>query len=124
MKVALDTTNILGRGAVKDRQSAVGHRPAGAALAQLRGISVGLGKEPGICAVPRFQHKGQAAIDWADRQARAALLALEDADRVLELSRQAQGALAEDALSDSRLWPSELGQLLLQDVAGLKAERT
>ena len=36
--------------------------------------------------------KVEAAIDWADRQARAALLAgiVEDADRLLELSRQAQ----------------------------------
>ena len=42
--------------------------------------------------------KGEAAIDWSDKRARAALLAgiVADADRLLELSRQAQGELPED----------------------------
>ena len=42
--------------------------------------------------------KGEAAIDWADRPARTALLAkiVADADRLLELSRQAQGELPKD----------------------------
>ena len=41
--------------------------------------------------------KGESAIDWSDKEARAALLAtiVADADRLLEVARQAQGALAE-----------------------------
>ena len=46
--------------------------------------------------------KGEAAIDWSDKRARAALLVeiVRDADRLLELSRRAQGELPED--SDER----------------------
>ena len=65
--------------------------------------------------------KGEAAIDWADRQARAALLAgiVADADRFLELSRQAQGELPEDSDERQRIVAAAelLGLLLLQDVA-------
>ncbi len=64
--------------------------------------------------------KGEAAIDWADRQARTALLAkiVADADRLLELSRQAQGELPEDSEERQRIVAAAelLGQLLLQDV--------
>ena len=64
--------------------------------------------------------KGEAAIDWADRQARAALLAkiVADADRLLELSRQAQGELAEDSEERQRIVAAAelLGQLLLQSL--------
>ena len=64
--------------------------------------------------------KGEAAIDWADRQARAGLLAgiVGDADRLLELSRQAQGGLPEDSAERQRIVDAAelLGRLLLQDV--------
>ena len=64
--------------------------------------------------------KGEAAIDWADRQARTALLAriVADADRLLELSRQAQGELREESAERQRIVAAAelLGQLLLQDV--------
>ena len=95
MRVALDTTNILGRGAVKDTYNlladgivkllralaAVEQAPV-SELAQARGYERYLGSSV----------KGEAAIDWSDRQARAALLA---------------GIVAAAEL---------LGQLLLQDV--------
>ena len=64
--------------------------------------------------------KGEAAIDWSDKRARTALLAgvVGDADRLLELARQAQGELPEDG--EERQWimaaAELLGQLLLQDV--------
>ena len=58
MKVALDTTNILGRGALKDTYA--GRR--------LVAICCRTGSS-GWC------EQGEAVIDWADRQARAALLA-------------------------------------------------
>ena len=63
--------------------------------------------------------KGEAAIDWSDKRARTALLAgiVADADRLLELSRQAQGELAENGEERQQIVAAELlGQLLLQDV--------
>ena len=79
-------------------------------LAQARGYERYLGSSV----------KGEAAIDWSDRQARAALLAgiVADADRLLELSRQAQGELPEDSDERQRIVAAAelLGQLLLQDV--------
>ena len=123
MKVALDTTNILGRGAVKDTYNLLsdGIVRLARALAQLRGISVGeWAKSQGYARYLASSVKGEAAIDWADRQAQAALLAgiVEDADWVLELSRQAQGELAEDSAERQRIVAASelLGQLLLQDV--------
>ena len=123
MKVALDTTNILGRGAVKDTYNllADGIVKLARALAQLKGINVGQwAKSQGYHRYLASSVKGEAAIDWSDRQARAALLAgiVADADRLLELSRQAQGELPEDSAERQRIVAAAelLGQLLLQDV--------
>ena len=75
-----------------------------------------MGQGPGIWAV---SIKGESAID-ADKRARKALLAgiVADADRLLELSRQAQGELAEDGAERQQIVAAAelLGQLLLQDV--------
>ena len=48
--------------------------------------------------------KGESAIDWSDKVTRAGLLAtiVADADRLLELSRQAQGTLREGTASGRR----------------------
>ena len=123
MKVALDTTNILGRGAVKDTYNllADGIVKLARALAQLKGINVGQwARGQGYHRYLGSSVKGEAAIDWSDRQARAALLAgiVADADRLLELSRQAQGELPEDSAERQRIVAAAelLGQLLLQDV--------
>ena len=126
MRLALDTTNILGRGAVKDTYDllADGIVKLARALAQLKGINVGQwAKSQGYHRYHRYlgsSVKGEAAIDWSDRQARAALLAgiVADADRLLELSRQAQGELPEDSAERQRIVAAAelLGQLLLQDV--------
>ena len=81
-----DTCNLLADGIVKLAR----------ALAQLKGINVGQwAKSQGYHRYLGSSVKGEAAIDWSDRQARAALLAgiVGDADRLLELSRQAQGEL-------------------------------
>ena len=124
MRVALDTTNILGRGAVKDTCNllADGIVKLLRALAQLKGINVGeWAKIQGYHRYLGSSVKGEAAIDWSDRQARKALLAeiVADADRLLELSRQAQGELPEDSAERQRIVAAAelLGQLLLQDVA-------
>ena len=126
MKVALDTTNILGRGAVKDTCNllADGIVQLIRALAQLKGINVGQwAKSQGYQRYLRYlgsSVKGEAAIDWSDKRARTALLAeiVADADRLLELSRQAQGELAEDSAERQQIVAGAelLGQLLLQDI--------
>ena len=123
MRLALDTTNILGRGAVKDTYNllADGIVKLARALAQLKGINVGQwAKSQGYHRYLGSSVKGEAAIDWSDRQAQAALLAgiVADADRLLELSRQAQGELPEDSAERQRIVAAAelLGQLLLQDV--------
>ena len=123
MKVALDTTNILDRGAVKDTCNllADGIVKLLRALSQVEGISVGKwAKAQGYGRYLASSIKGEAAIDWSDRKARTALLAkiVADADRLLELSRQAQGELREESTERQRivLAAELLGQLLLQDV--------
>ena len=123
MKVALDTTNILGRGAVKDTYNLL----ADGIVKLLRALAAVAKTTDREWAKARGYHrylgssvKGEAAIDWSDRQARAALLAgiVADADRLLELSRQAQGELPEDRSERQRIVDAAelLGQLLLQDV--------
>ena len=124
MKVGLDTTNILGRGAVKDTYNllADGIVKLLRALAQLKGINVGeWAQVQGYHRYLGSSVKGEAAIDWSDKRARKALLAgiVADADRLLELSRQAQGELPEDRAERQGIVAAAelLGQLLLQDVA-------
>ena len=123
MRVALDTTNILGRGAVKDtynlladgivklmRALAAVEKADVREWAQARGYERYLGSSI----------KGEATIDWSDKRARKALPAgiVGDADRLLELSRLAQGELAEDSVQRQRIVAGAelLGQLLLQDI--------
>ena len=123
MRVALDTTNILGRGAVKDTYNLL----ADGIVKLLRALAAVEQAPVREWAQAREYErylgssvKGEAAIDWADRQARTALLAkiVADADRLLELSRQAQGELPEDSDERERIVAAAelLGQLLLQDV--------
>ncbi len=89
MKVALDTTNILGRGAVKDTYNLLAYRMVKLlqSLSQVELISVG--KWAKARGYGRYLAKGEAAIDWSDKRARQALLAgiVADADRLLELAR-------------------------------------
>ena len=64
--------------------------------------------------------KGEATIDWSDRKARRKLLGeiVADADRLLELARQAWVELPEDSAQRQSIVDGAelLGQLLLQDV--------
>ena len=138
MKVALDTTNILGRGAVRDTYNLLGDGIVKLlrALSQVEGISVGKwAQAQGYHRYHRYHRyqgyhryhrylgssvKGEAAIDWSDRRARTALLAgiVADSDRLLELSRQAQGELPENCAERQGIVVAAelLGQLLLQDI--------
>ena len=131
MRVALDTTNILGRGAVKDTCNllADGIVQLLRALAAVEKITVKeWGKAQGYGRYLASSIKGEAAIDWSDKRARQTLLAeiVRDADRLLELSRQAQGELSRQAQGELPENGEErqhivtaaelLGQLLLQDI--------
>ena len=123
MRVALDTTNILGRGAVKDTCNllADGIVKLMRALAAVEKSSVKeWGKAQGYEGYLGSSVKGEAAIDWSDKRARQSLLAeiVGDADRLLELSRQAQGELPENGEERQHIVTAAelLGQLLLQDI--------
>ena len=123
MKVALDTTNILGRGAAKDTYNllADGNVKLLRVLAQIEEISAGKWTKGQGCHQYLVSNiKGGAAIDWSDKRARTALLAgiVADADRLLELSRQTQGELPKDSAQRQQIVAAAelLGQLLLQDV--------
>ena len=123
MRVALDTTYILGRGAVKDTYNllADGIVKLLRALAAVANIAVEEWAE--VQGYERYfgsSIKGEAAIDWSDRKARAALLGeiVADADRLLELARQAWVELPEESAQRQSIVDGAelLGQLLLQDV--------
>ena len=123
MRVALDTTYILGRGAVKDTYNllADGIVKLLRALAAVANIAVGEWAEAqGYEKYFGSSIKGEATIDWSDRKARRKLLGeiVADADRLLELARQAWVELPEaSAQRQSIVAGAELlGQLLLQDI--------
>jgi len=123
MKAALDTSYILGRGAVKDTYNllADGIVQVIRALAALDEVETQeWAKQHGLERYFGSSIKGDAAVDWNDEKARRAFLQgiVADADRVLELCRQAQERLAvEDPRWQSIRASAELlGQLLLQDV--------
>ena len=123
MRVAMDTTYILGRGAVKAtynlladgivklmRELAVEEDVPVRRWAEVHGYQRYVGSSV----------KGEAAIDWSNRRARRRLLGqiVADADRLLELARQAQDALDADSSERQAIVDAAelLGQLLLQDV--------
>ena len=123
VRVALDTTYILGRGAVKDTYNllADGIVKLLRALAAVANIAVGEWAEAqGYERYFGSSIKGEATIDWSDRRARAALLAelVADAERLLALARQAWVELPEDSAQRQSIVDGAelLGQLLLQDV--------
>ena len=105
MRVALDTTCILGRGAVKDSYNllADGIVKLMRALAGLENVPVRQWTE-----THRYQRyvgssvKGEAAIDWPDRRARRKFLAqiVAYSDRLLELARQAEEGLRQDGANE------------------------
>ena len=123
MRVALDTTNILGRGAVKGTFNllAGGIVKLLRALASVEQTSVyEWAESQGYQRYLGSSIKGESAIDWSARKARTALLGeiVADADRLLEVARQAQEALPEGSAEREGIVAAAelLGELLLQDV--------
>ena len=123
MRVALDTTYILGRGAVQDTYNllADGIVKLLRVLAAVANIAVGEWAEAqGYERYFGSSIKGEATIDWSDRKARRKLLGeiVADADRLLALARQAWVELPETSGQRPSIVDGAelLGQLLLQDV--------
>jgi hypothetical protein len=124
LKVALDTTNILGRGAVKDTYNllADGIVKLARVLAQLAGQRVGTWAEQQgygrYLTAPSL--KGTAEIDWSDPEQRRRFLGeiVADADRLLDLARQARAALEARSPAEATLLEAAgvLSRVLQQDV--------
>ncbi len=123
MRVAMDTTYVLGRGAVKDTYNLLGDGIVKLmrALAAVDGVPVRRWAEgQGYKRYVGSSVKGEAVIDWSNRRARRRLLGqiVADADRLLELARQTQDWVPVDSAERQAMVDTAdlLGQLLLQDV--------
>jgi hypothetical protein len=124
LKAALDTTNILGRGAVKDTSNLL----ADGIVKLARVLALQAGQRLEVWAeraglgryVSGPSLKGQAAIDWGDAAARRRFLGeiVADADRLLALARAARTGLAKGSPEEVALVEAAglLGRVLLQDV--------
>lgn len=124
VKVALDTTNILGRGAVKDTYNLLADGillVLGALANQATQKVEELAQREGFQRyVEGPSLKGQEDVDWGDEGERRRFLEgiVADADRLLEMVRLARGKLREGSPEDEALVEAAglLGRLLLQDV--------
>ena len=124
LKVALDTTNILGRGAVKDTYNLL----ADGIVLVLRALAKQAEEELAAFAeregfgryLTAASLKGQAEIDWSNANERRRFLQeiVADADRLLERVREARGQLTEDSPEDSALVEAAglLSRVLVQDI--------
>ena len=124
LKVALDTTNIRGRGAVKDTYNLLAD-----GMRQVRRVLAGQAGTPleawaTAAGYGRYVRgpsvKGAAGIDWDDRAARARFLGelVADADRLLEHVRAAREELAVGGPDETALVAAAglLSRVLQQDV--------
>jgi hypothetical protein len=124
LKVALDTTNILGRGAVKDTYNLLGDGivKLARALAKLSGQTLtawaeaqGYGRYVGQTSL-----KGTAEIDWSDASERRRFLGeiVADAERLLEQARVARSDLEAGSAAEATLVEAAglLSRVLVQDI--------
>jgi hypothetical protein len=124
LKAVLDTSYILGRGAVKDTYNLLGDGIVSLvrALAELQGSSPEEWAQAHDLAryFASASLKGEAAIDWEDPKAREAFLTsiVADADRLLGIARQSLTECAVDSVEYKRLTEAAevLSRLLLQDI--------
>jgi transposase len=117
LRVVLDTTYILGRGAVKDTYNllADGIRQLLKALAEVEGMELeAWAAQHGYERYVTSSIKGEAEVDWDDEGSRRAFLQgiVEDADRLLTLAQEAMASLAEGAVQREGI--ERAGALLVQ----------
>lgn len=126
LRLVLDTTNILGRGAVKDTYNllADGIVLVLRALARQAGVKVELYAENEGYGryLQASSLKGEAEINWDDLSERRRFLAsiVADAERLLEAVRAARGQLEADSAADRALADAAglLSRVLQQDIEG------
>ncbi len=123
IKAVLDTSHILGRGAVKDTDNLLADGIV--KLVRVLAEPAGLSPEAYAAAHTLARYfgtslKGEAAIDWADPPARQAFLRaiVADADRLLALARSALAGLVPDDPERGRVVEAAelLTQILGQDI--------
>jgi transposase len=95
IRVALDTTPTLGKGAVKDtyNQLADAIEKLASRLAEVAGEAIGgWAEKQGLQKYFGSSLKGEAAIDWDDKRQRDRLLSemVQDGQRLLQLAEQAR----------------------------------
>src|ERR687897_2736911 len=122
LKVVLDTTYVLGRGAVKDTYNLLADgiiKLARALAARGRSDPEAWARERELGRYFGSSLKGEAGIDWNDPQARQAFLrsVVADADRVLMMAREVMEKLPAGDPECRRLHEAALllERLLLQD---------
>lgn len=123
LRVALDTTAILGRGAVKDTYNLIAD-----GIVSVMRVLAGRNHEAleqwarrhNLEAYIGSSLKGEAAIDWDDKEARRALLSqeVENAESVLEMARRTRSQMVPGSREEERLLKAAeiLSQILMQDV--------
>lgn len=130
VKLVLDTSNILGKGAVKDTYNllsdgivklarALAWGAGEPALSQAAGKPQAWASGRGLSRYFGSSVKGEANIDWDDESARRAFLkeVVADADRLLQMARQALESSVDDVERERLTEAAELlAQLLLQDI--------
>ena len=123
LRAVLDTTYILGRGAVKDTYNLLADsiRQLLRALAQAEGTEVAVwAAEHEYERYLASSIKGEAEVDWDNEASRCAFLVgiVSDADRLLELTTEALTCLAEGRVDRDRIERAVglLKQLISQDV--------
>ena len=127
MKAALDTTIILGRGAVQDTYNLIAHgiEHLCEVLAATEGQKLTTWvSDRGLERYFASSIKSTADMDWADKAARDGFLSqiIEDGKRVLELAREVRSKLPEGGGEDEEIKQAAelLTQLLWQDVEPTK----
>jgi hypothetical protein len=123
LKVVLDTSYILGRGAVKDAYNLLGDgiRKLTQALAASAGRNPeDWAREHDLSRYFGSSLKGEAGINWDDPEAREVFLqgVVADADRLLMVAREAMEKLPADEPLRQRVHEAAglLTQLLMQDI--------
>jgi hypothetical protein len=120
IRVALDTTPIVGKGAVKDTYNllAEGIEHLACRLAEMEGESgAAWAERQGLSRYFGSSLKGEAAIDWDDKKQREQLLTaiVQNARRLLGLAEQAQAAHPEQGAAIAAA-AALLQRLVAQDV--------
>src|SRR5215469_5358621 len=123
LRAAVDSTNILGRGAVRDTYNLIGDGIVNGAriLSKLSGKRLeAWAAEHDLSQYVGSSLKGEAKLDWSSEAEKEAFLAalVADAERVLELvDRAEEGLAAADVRREQLRRAAEiLRQVLLQDV--------